>query len=150
MPDDPSITYRGPESTSQEILAIMFSGAAVTVRGVVVLFETSAGEAGAPFADAGAVAWIAYDGDPAQIEFVQYVEPATGQRVHRRVTKAERVSSQWNTVKLNMGREATVIAQRADFDGRDFNADQFATGLMTGKSRSRQRTPSGSRDPSTT
>ena len=127
MPDDPVLTYRGPESTSQEILAIMFSGAAVTVRGVVVLFETSAGEASAPFADAGPVAWIAYDGDPAQIEFVQYVEPSTGQRVHRRVTKAERVSSQWNTVKPNMVREATVIVQVGMFSPLDFSPLDFST-----------------------
>ena len=126
MVDDPVLTYRGPESTSQEILAILFSGAAVTVRGVVVLFETTAGEASAPFADAGPAAWIAYDGDESQIEFVQYTEPATGQGVHRRVTKAERVSSQWNTVKLNMVREATVIVQQAQFNPRDFGPD-FAT-----------------------
>ena len=126
MPDDPALTYRGPESTSQEILVILFSGAAVTARGVVMLFETSAGEASAPFADAGPVAWIAYDGDESQIEFVQYTEPTTGQGVHRRVTKAERVSSRYSTVKLNMVRAATVIVQRSDFDSRDFGPD-FAT-----------------------
>ena len=126
MPDDPVLGYRGPESTSQDILVIMYSGAATTVRGVVVNFETSAGEAGATFADAGPVAWIAFDPDPSRIEFCQYTEPATGQGVHRRIIKAERVSSQWNTVKLNMVREATVIVQRSDFDSRDFGPD-FAT-----------------------
>ena len=59
MPDDPALTYRGVESTSQDILVVLFSGAAVTVRGVLVNFETSAGEASAPFADSGPVAWIA-------------------------------------------------------------------------------------------
>ena len=126
MPDDPALTYRGPESTAQDILVIMFDGSAIEARGVVVLFETSAGEASAPFADAGPVAWIAYDGDESKIQFVQYAEAATGKRVHRQVTKAERVSSQWNAVKINMVREATVIARRPDFDRRDFGPD-FAT-----------------------
>ena len=127
MADDPVLTYRGPESTSQNILVILFSGAAVTARGVVTNFETSAGEAGAPFADAGPVAWVAFTPDPSGIEFAQYTEPATGQGVHRRVTKAERVSSQWNTVKLNMAREATVIAQRGSFSPLDFSSLDFAT-----------------------
>ena len=126
MPDDPVLTYRGPESTSQDILVILFSGAAVTARGVVTNFETSAGEAGAPFADAGPVAWVAFAPDPSGIEFAQYTEAATGQGVHRRVIKAERIGSQWNTVKLNMVREATVLVQQADFDSRDFGPD-FAT-----------------------
>ena len=126
MADDPALAYRGVESTSQDILIILFSGAAVTVRGVVTHFETSAGEASAPFADSGPVAWIAFDGDPAQLEFCQYTEAATGQGVHRHIIKAERVSSQWNTVKLNLVSEATVIVQRADFDPREFGPD-FAT-----------------------
>ena len=127
MPDDPVLTYRGPESTSQDIVIITFDGAAVTVRGVVTNFETSAGEAGAPFADAGPVAWVAFDPDQSGIEFVQYTEAATGQGVHRRVTKAERVSSRYSTVKLNMVREATVIAQRGEFSSADFASEDFAT-----------------------
>ena len=127
MPSDPALDYRGPESTAQDILVVKFDGSAIEARGVVVLFETSPAAASAPFADAGPVAWIAYDDDPAQIEFVQYTEPATGQGVHRRVTKAERVSSQWNTVKLNMVREATVIVQRSDFSPLDFSPLDFAT-----------------------
>ena len=126
MADDPALTYRGVESTSQDILIILFSGAAVTVRGAVTHFETSAGAASAPFADSGPVAWIAFDGDPAQLEFCQYTEAATGQGVHRHIIKAERVSSQWNTVKLNLVSEATVIAQQADFSSADFGPD-FAT-----------------------
>ena len=127
MADDPVLTYRGPESTSQDILVILFDGTAIEARGVVVRFETTAGEAAAPFADAGPVAWIAYDGDESQFEFVQYTEAATGQGVHRRVIKAERVSSQWNTVKLNLVSEATVIAQRGDFNPLQFNPRDFAT-----------------------
>ena len=52
-------------------------GTAATVRGVLRNYDTSAGEAGAPFADAGPVLWIAFGGDIEQIEFVQYKEPAT-------------------------------------------------------------------------
>ena len=126
MADDPALTYRGPESTSQDILIILFSGAAVTVRGVVTHFETTAGEASAPFADSGPVAWVAFDGDPAQLEFCQYTEAGTGQGVHRRIIKAQRISSQWNTLKINLVSEATVIAQHAEFDPRDFGPD-FAT-----------------------
>ena len=127
MADDPALTYRGPESTSQDILIILFSGAAVTVRGVLVNFETSAGEASAPFADSGPVAWIALDGDPAQLEFCQYTEAATGRLLHRHIIKAERVSARWNTVKLNLVSEATVIAQRGQFSRLDFDPRDFAT-----------------------
>ena len=127
MASDPALVYRGPESTSQNIRVIRFNGTAINARGVLVFFETSAGEAAAPFANAGPVAWIAYDGDESQIEFVQYTEAATGQGVHRRVIKAERIGSQWNTVKLNMAREATVIAQRGSFSPLDFSPLDFAT-----------------------
>ena len=127
MADDPALTYRGPESTSQDILVVLFSGVAVTARGVVTHFETSAGEASAPFADSGPVAWIAFDGDKSQIEFVQYTEAVTGQGVHRRVIKAERVSSRWNTVKLNLVSEATVIAPISQFDPASFDPRDFAT-----------------------
>ena len=127
MADDPALTYRGVESTSQDILVVLFSGAAVTVRGVLVNFETSAGEASAPFANSGPVMWVAYDGDEKQIEFVQYSGAATGRLLHRRVIKAERVSSQWNTVKLNLVSEATVIAQRGQFSRLDFDPRSFAT-----------------------
>ena len=128
MPDDPALVYRGVETTSQDILVILFSGAAVTVRGVMVHFETSAGEAAAPFADSGPVGWIAYDGDESQIEFAQYLEAATGQAVHRRIIKAQRVSSRYSTVKLNMSVEGTVIARRGSFSPLDFSSLDFDTG----------------------
>ena len=89
-------------------------------------FDTSAGEAGAAFADAGPVLWIAYNGDVGQIEFVQYVEPATDRFLHRRVTKRERTSGNFNTVKLHLAAEEVVIAQRAQFSPLDFGPD-FAT-----------------------
>ena len=46
--------------------------------------------------------------------------------MHRRVTKRERTSGNFNTVKLHMSTEATVIAQQADF-GADFASEDFAT-----------------------
>ena len=126
MTTDPVLAYAGPESTSFDVLAILFAGNAVTVRGVLRNFDTSAGEAGAAFADAGPVLWIAYNGDVGQIEFVEYVEAATGRLLHRRVTKRERTSGRFNTVKLHLAAEEVVIAQRADFDPLDFGPD-FAT-----------------------
>ena len=126
MATDPVLSYAGPESTSFDVLAMLYAGDAVTVRGVLRNFDTSAGEAGAAFADAGSVLWIGYNNDPSQIEFVQYIEPAVGRLLHRRVTKRERTSGNFNTVKLHLAAEEVVIAQRADFDPRDFGRD-FAT-----------------------
>ena len=126
MTTDPVLAYAGPESTSFDVLVILYNGDAATERGVLRNFDTSAGEAGAAFADAGPVLWIAYNGDVEQIDFVQYVEPATGRLLHRRVTKRERISGNFNTVKLHLAAEEVVIAQRADFDPRDFGPD-FAT-----------------------
>ena len=126
MTIDPVLAYAGPESRSFDVLVILYNGDAATERGVVRNFDTSAGEAGAAFADAGPVLWIAFNGDPSKIEFVQYIEPATGRLLHRRVTKRERISSTFNTVKLHLSTEETVIVQRAQFDPRDFGPD-FAT-----------------------
>ena len=106
------------------MLVILYNGDAATERGVLRNFDTSAGEAGAPFADAGPVLWIAFGGDPSQIDFVQHVEPATGRLLHRRVTKRERTSGNFNTVKLHLSQESTTLpAQRPDFDSRDFGPD---------------------------
>ena len=127
MARDPALVYRGPESTLQNIRVIRFNGTAINARGVLVHFETTVGDADKAFANSGPVAWIAYDGDESQIEFVQYTEAATGQGVHHHVIKAERVSSQWNTVKLNLVSETTVIAQRGDFSSADFASEDFAT-----------------------
>ena len=124
MATDPVLAYAGPESRSIDVTAILYDGAALAVRGVITNAETSAGEAGAAFADAGPLAWIAYDGDESQIEFVEYVEAGTGRRLHRRVTKRERTSATFDTVKLNMSVEAIVLpALRADFSSRDFGPD---------------------------
>ena len=128
MPADPALTYRGPESRAIDVLVILFGGMAADARGVITNAETSASEAGQPFADAGPLAWIAWDGNPDDIEFAQYVEPGTGDRVHRRVIRAERVGTVWNTVKLNMQIAETVIARRGDFDPRDFSSADWNTG----------------------
>ena len=127
MTIDPVLAYAGPESTSFDVLVILYGGNAATVRGVIGNFDTSAGEAGAAFATAGPVLWIAYDGDPAQIDLCQYREPGTGRLLHRRVTKRERTSGNYNTVKLHLAAEEVVIAQLADFDPADFASEDFAT-----------------------
>ena len=127
MTTDPVLAYAGPESRSFDVLVILFGGDAATVRGVLRNFDTSAGEASAAFADAGPVLWIAYNGDVGQIDFVQYVEPATGRYLHRRVTKRERTSGNYNTAKLHLAAEEVVVAQRGDFDPRDFSPLDFST-----------------------
>ena len=126
MATDPTLAYAGPESMSFAVLVILYSGDAVSVRGVLRNFDTSAGEAAAAFADAGPVLWIGYNNDPGQIEFVEYVEPATERLLHRRATKRERTSGNFNTVKLHLAVEEVVIAQRAQFSPLDFGPD-FAT-----------------------
>ena len=85
----------------------------------------AAGEAGQAFADKGPLAWISYDGDPAQIQFVQYVDPATRRRIHRRVIKRERIGSQWNTVKLNMADEAVDLGTQGAFSHEDYDPADF-------------------------
>ena len=120
MTDDPAIRARG-----QDVEAIMFDASAVVVKGVVATAETSAGEAGQPFGEFGPLAWIAYDGDPKQIEFVQYRDAATRRRTHRRVIKAERIGSQWNTVKLNLAIEAVDLGTQGQFDANDFDPADF-------------------------
>ena len=90
--------------------------------------ETSAGEAGQPFGQFGPLMWVAYDGDVSQIEFVQYIDPATRRRTHRRIIKAERIGSQWNTAKLNLAREAIDLGTQGQFDPADFSPLDFQTG----------------------
>ena len=119
--DNPALRLRG-----QDIAVVLFDGTEDSSRGVVRNAETTAGEASQAFADAGPIAWIDFDGDESQIEFVRYIDPSTGQRLHRRVTKRERVGTIFATVKLNMTVEATILpVQRADFDAADFDAASF-------------------------
>ena len=104
--DNPALRVRG-----QNIRIVHYDGSAATVNGVVGLADTSAGEAGQPFGDFGPRAWIDFDGD----------------RLHRHVTKSERVGTIYPTVKLNMSVEAIVMPHLAQFSGQDFNARDFAT-----------------------
>ena len=127
MPIDPVLAYAGVESRSIDVTVILFGGAAIIARGVLRNAETSAGEAGQPFGDFGPLAWVAFDGDPAEIQFVQYREPATDRTLHRRVGKRERTSALWNTVKLNMTADAVVIAQHGMFSAKDFDPRDFST-----------------------
>ena len=118
--DDPAIRQRG-----QDVELVLFDASATVAKGVIALAETSAGEAGQPFGDFGPLAWIAYDGDPSQIEFVQYRDPATRRRTHRRVVKGERVGAQWNTVKLNLAIEAVDLGTQGDWDANDYDPADF-------------------------
>ena len=106
---------------------MLFDGSALSVRGVVRDVETSAGEASQPFGDFGPIAWVDFDGDPMQVEFAEYTEPGTGARIHRRVTKRERVGTIYPVVKMSMSSEATVLPARADFSSQDFSSQDFAT-----------------------
>ena len=120
---NPVLAYAGAESRAQDIEIVLIDGTASTVRGTVGLAETSAGEAGAPFADAGPLAWIDYGGDVQQIEFCEYVD-VTGTRVHRRVVKREIIGTVFPVVKLNLSREATVLPTiQRDFSPLDFGPD---------------------------
>ena len=104
---------------------MFLDGTATTVRGTVALLETSTGEAAQAFADAGAIAWLDYDGDGQQIEFCEYTDEATGQRLHRRKIKAERIGTVFPIWKIHMTVEATELA-RADFSAVDFDPQHFS------------------------
>ena len=121
--DNPALQQRG-----QLLQITTHAGIAHAVRGIVANADTTAGEAGQPYADAGVLAWIDYDGDPNQIEFIEYAD-VTGIRLHRRVIRGERLGSLWTTCKLYLVAEATVLpAARADFSARDFSPRDYATG----------------------
>ena len=119
---NPALRLRG-----QDIRLVLYGGTATTVRGVVGLAETSAGEATQPFGDFGPRGWIDFDGDPSTIEFAEYTDEATGDRVHRRVTKRERIGTIYPTVKMSMSVEATTLPHAAQFSRSSFSPDDFAT-----------------------
>ena len=121
MSENPVLAYTGPESNAQDISIVLYDGTAATVRGTVADAETMPAEAAQTWANAGALAWIAYDGDPTRIEFVEYTD-AAGQRLHRRCIKGERVGSRWNTCKLNLTAESANV-EPASFSAADFGAD---------------------------
>ena len=118
MADNPALRQRG-----QLVSCIDYAGVAHSVRGVVSVSGTSTGESSQAFADAGPRAWVSYDGNPNDLEFLEYVD-ATGTRLHRRVIRGERLGSLWNTCKLYMVVDATVMpAARRSFSARDFGPD---------------------------
>ena len=120
---NPALRARG-----QDVRIVFFDGTATTVKGVIGLAETSAGEAGQAFADSGAIAWLDYGGDGQQIEFLEYTDKATGDRLHRGKVKSERVGTAFPVVKVHMRAEATVIPVRRGFSARDFSSLDFETG----------------------
>ena len=79
-------------------------------------------------ANSGRSCWIAYDADPKQIEFVQYRDPATRRRTHRRVIKAERIGALWSTCKLHLASEAIDLGTQGDWDANDYDTADFAAG----------------------
>lgn len=121
MPN-PALRARG-----QDILIVLYDGSAATVRGTIGLFETSTGEAMQAFAEAGAIAWIDYAGDGQQIEFLEYLDKASGDRLHRRKIKAETIGTIFPVVKVHLAREATVLPHLAQFSRLDFDPRSFAT-----------------------
>ena len=119
--DNPALQQRG-----QLVRVVDYAGAAHSVRGVIALSDTTAGESRAAFAEAGALAWICFDSDPNQLEFCEYTDP-NGNRIHRRVIRGERLGSLWNTCKLYLVSEATTIPAMAQFSRLDFDPRDFAT-----------------------
>ena len=84
MPSNPVLAYAAPGAPSQAMTLTLFSGASVIVRGVAGDAETSVGEVGAAWSQSGPAVWIAWGGDPKEIETVQYHDAQTDQRVVRR------------------------------------------------------------------
>ena len=119
--DNPALRIRG-----QLVRLVTYAGAAASVRGVVSTADTTTGESGQEFADAGPRAWISYEDDPNDLEFIEYVDPL-GARIHRRVIRGERLGALWNTCKLYLVSEATVLPHLAQFSSRDFSPTDFAT-----------------------
>lgn len=121
MPN-PALRQRG-----QSVEIVKFDGTSATVKGVVRNFETTASEANLPFADAGPIAWLDHDGDPRLIEFLEYIEPGTGARLHRRVTHRDRIGTIYPCVKMNMSSDSITLPSIGDFSAQDFSSESFAT-----------------------
>ena len=119
---NPALRQRG-----QDVLIVNFDGTSATVKGTVRNFETTASEANLPFADAGPICWIDYSGDGQQIEFVEYLDEATGNRVHRRKIKAEIVGTMFAVMKLNLSKDAITLPG-GDFSAAEFSAADFNVG----------------------
>ena len=129
MPRNPVLAYRAPGAPSQEMTLTLFSGASVTVRGVAGDAETSVGEVGAAWSQSGPAVWVDWDGDPGQIETVEYRDPQRDQRVVRRATFPERVAGAlgWNTIRIVLA--IVILSAMGDFDFSpvDFDPLDFDT-----------------------
>ena len=127
MPKNPVLAYAAPGAPSQEMTLNLYSGASVTVRGVAGDAETSVGEVGAAWSQSGPAVWIAWGGDPKQIESVQYIDPHRDQRVVRRATFAERVAGAlgWDTIRIILA--VVILSAMGDFDfsPADFDPLEF-------------------------
>ena len=121
---NPALRQRG-----QDIEIVLFDGSAAFVKGVVRNAETSAGESTQPFGDFGPIAWLDFDGDGQQIEFVSYADVASGDRLHRRKIKAERLGTVFPAMKVHLSGVATVMPRPpAVFDRRSFSGADFNVG----------------------
>ena len=127
MPSNPVLAYEAPGSPSQEMTLTLFSGDLVGVRGVAGDAETSVGEVSAAWSQSGPAVWISWDGDPKQIETVEYVDPQVGQSVVRRATFAEHVSGAlgWNTVRIVLSLVILAAGGAVDFSPLDFSPLDF-------------------------
>ena len=107
----------------------LFSGASVIVRGVAGDAETSVGEVDAAWSQSGPAVWIAWGGDPKEIETVQYHDAQTDRTVVRRATFSERVAGAlgWDTIRivLSILILAVVATGGPDFDLVDFDPQDF-------------------------
>ena len=97
---------QAPGSPSQEMTLTLFSGASVIVRGVAGDAETSVGEVGAAWSQSGPAVWIGWDGDPKEIESVQYNDPQRDQRVAGALG--------WDTIRIILS--IVILAAMGDFD----------------------------------
>ena len=132
MPRNPVLAYAAPGAPSQAMTLTLFSGASVTVRGVAGDAETSVGEVDAAWSQSGPAVWIAWGGDPKEIETVQYHDAQTDRTVVRRATFSERVAGAlgWDTIRivLSILILAVVATGGPDFDILDFDPLDFRTG----------------------
>ena len=129
MPSNPVLTYQAPGAPSQAMTLTLFSGASVIVRGVAGDSETSIGEVEAAWSQSGPAVWIAWGGDPKEIETVQYHDAQMDQTVVRRATFSERVAGAlgWDTIRivLSILILAVIATGGPDFDLLDFDPLDF-------------------------
>ena len=122
MRANPLFAYRSPWAPAIDMVLTLHSGAAVQVRGVAAMAETTTGETAATWAKSGPAVWVSWDGDTQAIETVGYLDPATGERVERRATFAERVAGTfgWNTIRVVLSRQ-TIATTQTDYSSQDYS-----------------------------